>query len=144
MHAILHSFTYPLKPLTQASISIQPIPILYATHNHALPNPDVSHPEFCPANVPLGRKFSLIPPGYSQPPLPTFHLLRMYHIRNSARPTFYLIRVSHIRTSSSSTFHPDIHSRHSVRPTFHLLRMSHSRHSARPTLYLIWMSHIRI
>ncbi|RVW91423.1 Glycerol uptake protein 1 [Vitis vinifera] len=68
VHAILHSFTYPLKPLTQASISIQPIPILYATHNHALPNPDVSHPEFCPANVPLGRKFSLIPPGYSQPP----------------------------------------------------------------------------
>ena len=75
MHAILHSFTYPLKPLTQASISIQPIPILYATHNHALPNPDVSHPEFCPANVLpyLGishpKFFSAdIPPGYSQPP----------------------------------------------------------------------------
>ena len=39
MHAILHSFTYPLKPLTQASISIQPIPILHATHNHVLSYP---------------------------------------------------------------------------------------------------------
>ena len=35
------SFTYPLKPLTQASISIQPIPILHATHNHVLPYPCV-------------------------------------------------------------------------------------------------------
>ena len=43
VHAILHSFTYPLKPLTQASISIQPIPILHATHNHVLPYPCV-HP----------------------------------------------------------------------------------------------------
>ena len=41
MHAILHSFTYPLKPLTQASISIQPIPILHATHNRVLPYPCV-------------------------------------------------------------------------------------------------------
>ena len=37
MHVILHSFTYPLKPLTQAPMSIQPIPILHATHNHVLP-----------------------------------------------------------------------------------------------------------
>ena len=44
VHAILHSFTYSLKPLTQASISIQPIPILlHATHNHVLPYPCV-HP----------------------------------------------------------------------------------------------------
>ena len=43
VHAILDSFTYPLKPLTQASISIQPIPILHATHNHVLPYPCI-HP----------------------------------------------------------------------------------------------------
>ena len=43
LHAILHSFTCPLKPLTQAFISIQPIPILHATHNHVLPYPCV-HP----------------------------------------------------------------------------------------------------
>ena len=43
MHAILHSFTYPLKPLTQTSISIQPISILHVTHNHVLPYPCV-HP----------------------------------------------------------------------------------------------------
>ena len=43
VHAILHSFTYPLKPLTQASISIQLIPILHATHNHVLSYPCV-HP----------------------------------------------------------------------------------------------------
>ena len=43
VHSILHSFTYPLKPLTQASISIQPIPILHATHNHVLSYPCV-HP----------------------------------------------------------------------------------------------------
>ena len=34
MHAILHSFTYLLKLLTQAPISIQPMPILHTTHNH--------------------------------------------------------------------------------------------------------------
>ena len=34
VHAILHSFAYPLKPLTQAPMSIQFIPILHATHNH--------------------------------------------------------------------------------------------------------------
>ena len=43
VHAILHSFTYPLKPFTQAPISIQLIPILHATHNHVLPYPCV-HP----------------------------------------------------------------------------------------------------
>ena len=43
VHATLHSFTYSLNPLTQASISIQPIPILHVTHNSVLPYPCV-HP----------------------------------------------------------------------------------------------------
>ena len=34
VHAILHSFTYPLQPLTRAPMSIQSIPILHATRNH--------------------------------------------------------------------------------------------------------------
>ena len=45
---------------------------------------------------------------------PTFHLLRISHIRNSVRLAFNLLRISHIRNS--------------VRPTFHLLRISHTRH----------------
>nr|CAN60288.1 hypothetical protein VITISV_011783 [Vitis vinifera] len=45
---------------------------------------------------------------------PTFHLLRISHIRNSVRPTFHLLRISHIRNS--------------VWPTFHLLLIFHSRH----------------
>ena len=98
MHAILHSFTYPLKPLTQAPISIQPIPILHATHNHVLPYPDVSHPEFFSVDIPPGRLTSGILRRHST---------RMPHIRNSVRPTFYLIRMSHIRNSSPLIFHPD-------------------------------------
>ena len=39
-------------------------------------HPDVSHPEFCPANVQ--------------------HSTRISHIRNSTRPTFHLLRISHI------------------------------------------------
>ena len=40
-------------------------------------HPDVSHPEFCPANIQ--------------------HSTQISHIRNSTRPTFHLLRISHIR-----------------------------------------------
>ena len=47
VHAILHSFTYPLKPLTQASISIQPTkPVsLSPLHTQTVPlaTHDIAH-----------------------------------------------------------------------------------------------------
>ena len=79
-------------------------------------HPDISYPEFCPADVPSS-------PDVSHPEFcpSTFPLIRISHIRNPVQPKFQLLRVSH--------------SRHSVRPKFQLLRMSHSR--------LFRMSHIR-
>ena len=57
-----------------------------------LPYPDVSQPQFYPADIPLS-------PDVSQPQFrpvdATF--LRMSHSRNSIRPTFHLLRVFHIR-----------------------------------------------
>ena len=44
---------------------------------------------------------------------PTFHILRISHIRNSVRPTFHILWISHIWNS--------------VRSTFHLLRILHIR-----------------
>nr|CAN73371.1 hypothetical protein VITISV_006498 [Vitis vinifera] len=127
VHAILHSFAYPLKPLTQASISIQPIPILHATHNNVLPYPDVSHPEFFSVDIPSGCLTSGI--------LLRRHSIRMSHIRNSSPSPFHpdvshpesfsaaipsgcltsgilfrrhSIRMSHIRNPSPPPFHPDV------------------------------------
>ena len=107
MHVILYSFTYPLKPLTQA-----PISIIYATHNHVLPNPDASHPEFFSADIPprclasgiLPRQRSTLSGCLTSGILPCQrstlsgcltseillrrHSTRMSHTRNSAPPTF--------------------------------------------------------
>ena len=127
VHAIIHSFTYPLKPLTQAPISIQPIPILHATHNHVLPYPDVSHPEFSSPDIPSGHLTSGI--------LLPRHSIRVSHIRNSPPPTFHpdishleffstdipsgclafgnlpanIPRISRIRNSVRSTFYLFLH-----------------------------------
>ena len=88
----------PIKTTPQALISIQPIPILHATHNHVLLYPDVSHPEFFSADIPLGCLASGIPSGQhstlsgclTSRILPRRHSTRMPHIRNSVRPTFLL------------------------------------------------------
>nr|CAN81252.1 hypothetical protein VITISV_034482 [Vitis vinifera] len=102
-----------------------------------LPYPDVSHPEFLSADIPPGRKFSLIPPGYSQPPFcpasippypdvshPEFFLA---DIPPGYLPSKILLRRHSIRIS---------HIRNSVRPTFNPLRISHIRNSVRPTFHL--------
>ena len=118
VHVILHSFTYLLKPFTQAPISIQPIPILHATHNHihstrtyrirnssvVIPpgrpshleflsppfHPDVSHiRKFSSANIPSGHIASEIPSPPFHPDVP--------RILNYSPPTFHLPRISHIR-----------------------------------------------
>ena len=95
VHAILHSFTYPLKPLTQAPISMQPIPNLHATHNNVLPYPDVSHPEFFSANISIRtsciRKLSPLTfyPDISHPKFLRRHSTRTSRIRNLSPLTFY-------------------------------------------------------
>ena len=112
MHAILHFFTYPLKPLTQAPISIQPMPILYATHNHVLPYSDAPHPEYFSAATPPGCITSEI--------LLRLHSTRMSYIWNSSPPSFYpdvshpefpaviSPRMPHIRNSFPPPLNPDI------------------------------------
>ena len=55
------------------------------------PSPDISHPEFCPADVPLLRISHIRNSVW-----PTFHLLRISHIQNSVGPTFHLLRIFHI------------------------------------------------
>ena len=112
MHAILHSFAYPLKPLTQASISIQPIPILRATHDNVLPHPDVSHPEFLSAAFPSGCLTLGIPspppfPWVSHPEflpaaIPSGCLTPRIPLRRLSIP------VSHSRNSSLPPFHPGV------------------------------------
>ena len=115
VHAILHSFTYLLKPLTQASTSIQPIPILYATHNHVLPYPCVqpfnhttkpvslSKPSPICGILPKKCHVALSPAG--GPPCDARHGL-FHPGKNSVRPTFNLLRISHIWNLSGrrSTF----------------------------------------
>ena len=136
MYAILHSFAYPLKPLTQVPISIQPIPILHATHNHVLPYPDVAHQEFLSAAFPSG---CLTPET-----LLRCHSIRMSHTRKSFSANIpseillccHSIRVPRTRISSSPPFHPDVSHPESFSadiPSGILLR----RHS-------IWVSHTRI
>ena len=160
MHAILHSFAYPLKPLTQASVSIQPIPILHATHNNVLPYPSVSLLEsFCAA----------IPSGCLTPGIPLRrHSIRMSHIRNPSPPPFP--RVSHSRNPAAPPFPLGVsfpesfyatipsgcltfgilfcrhsiwvsHSRNPSPPPFP--RVSHTRNSSPSTFHLLRMSHIR-
>ena len=124
VHAILHSFIYPLKPLTQASISIQP------TKPVSLSKPSPT----CGILLKKNAMWLSLSLAHDGPPYdarrssfhprensvrPTFHFLRMSHIRNPIQPTFYLIRMSHIRNP--------------VRPTFHILRMSHIRNPVWPT-----------
>ena len=94
MHAILHSFVYPLKRLTQASISIQPIPILHTTHNNVLPYSGVSLLEFLPASIPPGVSLleflsTAIPSGCLTPGILLHrHYIRMSHVRNPSAPPF--------------------------------------------------------
>ena len=79
-------------------------------------HPDVSHPEFCPANVlpypdvshPEFLSAAIPPECLTFGILLRRHSTRMSHIRNSAPPMFYLIRMSHIRNSSPPPFHPDV------------------------------------
>ena len=110
VHAILHSFTYPLTPLTQASISIQPTKPV---------SPSKLSPTYgiLPKKMPRGSpscdaRHSSFHSGENSV-RPTFHLLLMSHIRNPVRPTFHLLWMSHTRNS--------------VRPTFHLPRIFHTR-----------------
>nr|CAN62500.1 hypothetical protein VITISV_000083 [Vitis vinifera] len=70
-------------------------------------SPDISQPQFYPADVPPSPDVSHIRIR------PTFYLIRMSHSRNSVRPTSHFLRISH--------------SRNSIRPTFHLLRIFHIR-----------------
>ena len=140
MYAILHSFTYPLKPLTQNPISIQPIPILHATHNHVLPHPDASHPEFCPPTFHPDPDISLseflsaaIPSRRLTPGIPLrHHFIWVSHTRNSSPPPFrpgvslpeflchhHFIRVFHTRNSSPPPFPWVSHSQNPSVPPFH-------------------------
>ena len=95
MHVILYSFTYPLKPLTQA-----PISIIYATHNHVLPNPDASHPEFFSADI---------PPRCLASGILSRQRSTLSRCLTSGIPLRrHSTRMSHIRNSSPSPLHPDV------------------------------------
>ena len=145
MHVILHSFTYPLKSLTQAFISRQPIPILRATHNNisiqvshtrnlSPPSfhPGVSHPKsFCAAisiQVSHTRNPS-VPPFSSECLTPGIFLRRHFHLGVSHPESFSAaisIRVSHTRNLSPPPFHPDDSHLESFSATIST-RMSHIR-----------------
>ena len=95
MHVILHSFACPLKPLTQASISIQPNKLvslakLSPTYG-ILPKKNATW-LFLPCTrrrSPLRHVASLIPPGHlTSEILPRRHSTQISHIRNSSPPTF--------------------------------------------------------
>ena len=108
VNAILHSFTYSLKPLTQASISIQPTkPVsLFKLSPTCGILPKKCHVALSPAGgPPCDARHSLFHPGKNSV-RPTFNLLRMSHIWNPVWPTFHLLRMSHIWNSSGrrSTF----------------------------------------
>ena len=83
MHAILHSFAYPLKPLTQASISIRS-------------TKPVSLSKLSPTCEILPKKCHV-----ALSPLHAVGPLAMRDIAHS-------IRVSHTRNSSSPPFHPSV------------------------------------
>ena len=151
MYVTLHSFTYPLKPLTQASISIQPMSILHATHNNVLPYLDVSHLESFSAAISIWV-------SHTRNPLTAVFSIRVFYARSSSSPSFpsgcltprnhslppFSIRVSRTRNPSPPPFsirgisHPE-----SCPPMFHLLQMSHIRNSTQPTFHLLWVSHTR-
>ena len=75
------------------------------------PSSDVSHPESCPAAIPfsgcltsgiLTSRHSTFSGCLTSGILPRRHfLLRMSHIRNHVRPTFHLLRIFHIRRLTS-------------------------------------------
>ncbi|WJZ94927.1 hypothetical protein VitviT2T_013738 [Vitis vinifera] len=113
------------------------------------PSPNISHPEFCPVqrSTFFGYLTSRILSG------PTFHFLRISHIRNSVRPnvpsspdishpkfcppTFHLLRISHIWNSvrpNIPSFFGYLTSGILSGPTFHLLRISHIRNYVRPNV----------
>ena len=92
-HGCMLSFTPSHTQLTQASISIQPTKPV---------SPSKLSPTYgiLPKKMPRGSPscdawHSSFHSG-ENPVRPTFHLLRMSHIRNSVRPTFHLIRIFHI------------------------------------------------
>ena len=156
MHAILHSFTYPLKPLTQASISIQPIPILHATHNHVLPYPCVhpfnhttkpvslSKPSPTCGILPKKCHVALSPLHTQTVPLRRVTLAHSTRgrILSGRRSTFSGYLISGILFTdvppSPNIPHPKF-----CPSTFHLLQISHIRNSVRLTFHLLRISHIR-
>ena len=78
-----------------------------------------------------------IPPGYLTSGIlsrPTFHLLRMSHIRNSSPPTFHP-GISHPEFFSADIPPGYLTSEILSQPTFHLIRMSHIRNSSLPTFH---------
>ena len=81
VHSILHSFAYPLKPLTQASISIQPMSILHATHNNVLPYLDVSHLESFSAAISIWV-------SHTRNPLTAVFSIRVFYAQSSSPPSF--------------------------------------------------------
>ena len=157
MHAILHSFTYPLKPLTQASISIQPIPILHATHNHVLPYPCVhpfnhttklvsfSKPSPTCGILPKKYHVALSPLHTQTVPIATRDITHSIRVRilSCRRSTFSGYLTSEILSDRRSHLLRISHIRNSVRPKFYLLRISHIRNFVRPTPHLLRISHIR-
>ena len=140
MHVILHSFTYPLKPLTQASISIQPILILHATHNHVLPYPCV-HPFNC-TTKPVS--FSKLSPTYGILPKKCHVALSPLHTQTVPLAT------RHIAHSTQGRILSGRHSTFSGYLIFGILSVdippssavSHSEFCP-PTFHLLWMSHIQ-
>ena len=146
MHAILHSFTYLLKLLTQAPISIQLMPILHTTHNHVhstwtyrIPNP--SAPPFLRVSHSRNssrRHSTRMSPASGNPSPPTFYpgvslpeSLCVAISSGCLTPGIPLrchsTRVSHSQNSSPPPFHPDALHPESNPPTFHPPRVSHTR-----------------
>ena len=127
VHAILHSFAYPLKPLTQAFTSIQPTKPVFLSK--LSPTCGIlskkCHVAFTPLRcvawlippgqesslillgwesslIPLGRESSLIPPRRK------FSLIPLGYLTSEIFPRRHSIRMSHTRNSSPPPFHPDV------------------------------------
>ena len=131
VHATLHSLAYPLKPLTQTSISIQP-------------TKPVSLSKLSPTSGILPKKNAT----WLSPPCDAWH--SSFHPNGNLRR--HSTRISHIRNSISANVPPSPDVSHSEffsadippgyltsgilsRPMFHLLRISHIRNSVRPTFH---------
>ena len=126
MHVILHSFTYPLKPLTQAPISTQPIPILHATHNHVLPYPCV-HPfnhttkpvslsKPSPTCGILPKNFRVAPSPLDMQTAPCDTWNRSFHTNGNSHS--FHPGISHLKFFPP-TFHQDVLHPESSPPTFY-------------------------